>query len=329
MTPIGVFAYNRPRHLQLCLEAISRSQKYCGKEFAIHIFCDAPKKDADVEMCKATQEIAKNFGKAKVICREKNRGFANITEGISELCNTFGRAIVIEDDVLVAPDFLQFMDRALEKYEHEEKVFMISGFMYHGMENFEKESFFLRSTFIWGWATWARAWKHYDWNPKGWRALVDNPKERKLFDFYNSHPFSKCLEKTMTGKWNTWDAQWMCSHFQLGALTLYPSRSLVWNCGVGSGVHGKAIQNPDPHQSEREVYIHGNNSLEDFQKPKISANLALGKSFPDRIECNKKAMRSLAVIFLQERLRKNERKKWRLHLKQMMQKVFLRFVKSP
>jgi hypothetical protein len=327
--PIAVFAYKRPAHLQLCLEHLKRSMEACGRDFELFIFCDAPRKDEDRPGCSQVQEIAKKWPGAHAICREKNYGFRNITEGISTLCKSHGKAIAIEDDVLVHKDFLPFMLLSMERYENEAKVFMVSGFMYHGMENYEREAFFLRSPFIWGWGVWERSWRHFEWKPEGWKEFLEDKKEKSLFDFYGSIPFSKNLEKTLTGRWNTWDAQWMFCHFKQGGLALYPSRSLVWNCGVGGGVHGSAEKDQDPLLCDREGYLHGNLSLEDFQQQKISQNLLLGKSFPVCVECDKRAMRKLAIIFLKERLRKGERKKWRLRFKLLLQALLLPFTKSP
>lgn len=320
--PIALFAYKRPNHLKLCLEAIGRAEEFCNRKFPLTIYCDAPCKEEDRKEVEATIAVAKSSGRV-VICREKNLGFRNITEGIQELCDKHSNVIVIEDDVIIAPDFLAFMLASMEAYENDERVFMISGFMYHGMENYEKESFFLRSPFIWGWATWKRAWRHFTWEPEGWQTFLKNKKEKSEFDFYGSHPFSKGLEKTMTGRWNTWDAQWMFSHFSQGGLALYPSKSLVWNCGVGGGFHGSSKLDADPLSSKREFYLHGNYSIEDFQKPRVSKHLLLGKSFPISVECDKKAMHHLALIFLKERLQTGERKKWRLLLKVFLLKISL------
>ena len=107
--PVAIFAYKRPAHLQLCLECIQRSIDACGISFEIYIFCDAPRQEEDRLECERVREVAKKFSCAQVILREKNHGFKNITEGISALCATHGKVIVIEDDVLVTEDFFSFM----------------------------------------------------------------------------------------------------------------------------------------------------------------------------------------------------------------------------
>jgi hypothetical protein len=319
--PIAFFAYNRPHHLKLALEAISRAEEYYGENFPKIIYCDAARKEEDVAAVEETRKVALNHPGAEVRLREKNYYFRNITEGISEQCRAHGKVIVIEDDVIVSPDFLTYMMNGFQKYEKNENVFMITGFMYAGMEKKLQKSFFLRSSFIWGWGVWERGWRHFDWNPQGWQDFVANKQEKRLFDFWGAVPFSKSLQKTMTGKWNAWDAQWMYTLYKAGGLALSPPRTLVWNCGVGGGDHG-LDKNQDPLHCQRERYVHGDLSIDDFKKPR-GGDLLLGKSLPDVVECDKRAMRSLAIIFLEERLRRGERKRWRLQLKRYIQKAIL------
>ena len=130
LPPIALFAYNRPHHLERCLEFIDRSQKCLNQPLPLYIFCDAPKNEHAFEATEKTQEVAKSHSSATVIVREENHGFNNIVNGITELCNKFDQVIVIEDDVLISPDFLPFMIKGLKEYAQNPKVFALSGYMY-------------------------------------------------------------------------------------------------------------------------------------------------------------------------------------------------------
>ncbi len=141
-SPIGVFAYNRPDHLKLCIEAIRRSQAHLEKPLPLYIYCDAACVHEDREKVEEVRRLALETKEAKVILRDCNHGFKNITEGISALCEEYGRVIVIEDDVIIAPDFLPFMTKALDYYEDKDQVFMISGFMYQNTQPYYPETFF-------------------------------------------------------------------------------------------------------------------------------------------------------------------------------------------
>jgi hypothetical protein len=321
MSPIGVFCYNRPRHLKLVLEALEASMKHLGQRLPLYIFCDGAKIEGDIKVQK-TRDVAKAHPHAQVILREKNYGFDNITDGISTLCQEYGKAIIIEDDVIVSPDFLPFMLAALERYEKDPKVFVISGFMYFQAQPQHPELFFLPQQFIWGWATWERAWKYYEKEPKGWQQTLANKKFKYLFDCLGSLKFSKMLEKTLTGQWNTWDIQWGFCQARAGGLTLFPSRSLVWNCGSGGGTHGNSSLDADPDLCLREGYIHGNLTREDFKKPRLSVPY----KWPDNVKADKKAMRTLALCFLKERLKKE--KKMTLYFQYFLNSFLAMFTQS-
>lgn len=322
LPPIAVFGHKRSAHLKAALEAIDASQRLLQEELPVYIFCDGAAKSAHEEGVEATREVARAYGKGRVIERERNYGFRNITEGISQLCDSYGTAIIIEDDVLISPDFLPFMCRALKTYADDKRVFMASGFMYFGAQPKEPQTFFLSSPFIWGWATWKRAWDHFEWECSGWEAFMQDKKQRYTYDCLGSIPFSKGLYKTLTGKWKAWGPRWMYANHKAGALTLYPYRSLAWNCGCGGGTHGDAARDSSPDLSEREYYIHGTMQRSDFYAPRLPVDVP----FPKRVEENAKGMRSLAITFLKERLRKEKKKRWRLYAKLLYHKCRLFFM---
>ena len=193
--------------------------------------------------------------------------------------------------------------------------------MYFGSQSPEPQTFFLSTPFIWGWATWKRAWDHFDWDCPGWEELMKDKKQRYRYDCLGSLPFSKGLYKTLTGKWKAWGPRWMYANFKANALILYPCRSLTWNCGCGGGTHGDAMRDSDPGLNEREFYIHGTMERKDFLKPRLPADFR----FPKSVQENKRGMRSLAITFLKERLRKEKKKRWRLYAKLLYQKCALLF----
>ncbi|MFZ0565920.1 MAG: hypothetical protein WAM28_07030 [Chlamydiales bacterium] len=327
LPPIGVFAHKRPAHLKRCLEAIVRSEGFLGKKLSITIFCDAAQEKRQQDAVEQTVEIARKFGRAELVVREKNYGFRNITEGISQLCDRSGRAIIIEDDCHIAPDFLPFMCNALERYQDDPRVFMISGFMYFGVQSNAQPTFFLNTPFIWGWGTWKRAWDKLDWDCTGWESFIQEKKNRYYLDCLGSYPFSKMLGKTLTGICNTWDARWMYTVAKEKGLTLYPHKSLVWNCGCGGGTHGKQELDMNPSLGERETYIHGDMARSEFDYPRLAPSVYLGKAFPRKVALDKRSLRYLAIVFLKQRLRRGERK--RLWLKFLWQKMALFFTKRP
>ena len=189
-SPILLFVYNRPEHARMAIESLQ--QNSLAKESELFIYSDAAQ---NKETQPAVDEVRRlihtvsGFAKITIIEREKNWGLAkSIIDGVTTRVKEYGRVIVLEDDLVVAPNFLKFMNDALEMYKDESKVGHIQA-----CEFFEDstlpDTFLIKWTGSWGWATWERAWDLF--NPDG-KALLRELEERKLtktFDFNNSYRF--------------------------------------------------------------------------------------------------------------------------------------------
>ncbi|MBT3393544.1 MAG: hypothetical protein HN411_00325 [Waddliaceae bacterium] len=303
-TPIAVFCYNRPQHLHVALEALKRCEGY--HECPLYIYCDVPRNDEDVVAAAATQAVAQAWTElygGTVVVREENFHYRNITEGITEMCDKYGYVIVVEDDIVVAPDFITYMRRNLEHYKEEDKVMLISGFMFPHVHPPEPSTFFLPSAFIWGWATWKRAWKHYSWKPDGMEEFLKDQKRRYSFDYNGRYPFSRMLKRVSSKAENpyTWDIQWSFTVFDRGCVGLYPSQSLVWNSGLACGVHGNA---QIPSFDGRDILYHGMLDIEDFEKPRLPTSWTL----PDDIVVDEKAYQRISDNFKKIKRRKNRKR---------------------
>lgn len=296
--PIAVFAYNRPQHLKVTLEALKRCEGY--SKHPLYIFCDAPVKSDDLLLSEATRAVAHtwtNLHGGEVILRPKNFHFRNITEGITALCETHGSVIVVEDDIVVSPDFLKFMQRGLDTYRDEERVYLISGYTYPGSQPPVPTSFFLSFALIWGWATWKRAWQHYDWKPKGIDRLFRDSKMKERFDFKRGYNYSNVLKRAVSDEKVTWDIQWSFTVFRDQALMLCPSRSLVWNSGIGCGVHGHQFS--EPSLEGRDRMAHGCEKREDYLEPRLPR----GFVFPKEIKASEQAYLNLCRFFRRHKSR--------------------------
>jgi hypothetical protein len=100
------------------------------------------------------------------------------------------------------------------------------------------DAFFMPLTSTWGWATWQRAWKIFDWNATGSEEMLRNARERKRFDLDGAYPYSLMLENRLAGENDSWGILWCWAVFKAGGLVLHPRESLVWNGGFdGTGTH--------------------------------------------------------------------------------------------
>ncbi len=238
--PIALFAYRRPAHLAQTLRALRQNPEASRTE--LFVFSDHYKSAADAAAVAAVRDALsylEGFAAAHVVLRETNYGLArNITEGISAVLSDRPNVIVVEDDIVVTPYFLRFMNDALRFYRDAPRVGSISGYCYPVAENLPK-TYFIRGSDCWGWATWRDRWAFY--NPDS-RALLAELEARKLlsaFDFDGAMSFSQMLKDQIDGKNDSWAVRWHASCYLRDLLILYPGRALARNIGIdGSGTHG-------------------------------------------------------------------------------------------
>lgn len=240
LAPIALFVYNRPDHTRRTLKFLQAN--YLAEESRLYIFADAAKNLAEEENVNQVLEIIKStegFKNIKIIQQKKNLGLAqSIINGVNELIDTYGKVIVFEDDLLSSPYTLQYFNEALDKYQDEEKLMHISAYMYPLAKADElPETFIYRAVHSWGWATWKRAWDHFNPNIDDLIAKFDKQKINE-FSIQGKMNFWKQIKDFKAGKNNSWAIRWYASVFLSGGLSLNPSKSLIHNIGHdGSGIH--------------------------------------------------------------------------------------------
>jgi hypothetical protein len=239
-TPIALFVYNRPEHAQVALESLSRCERL--DECSLRIYCDAPKNEADDKGVAAARQVAHEWAErlgGEVVERERNLGLArSIVSGVTDLCGSHGRVIVLEDDFALSPSFVDYMLQALDRYAQEPNVYQISGYMFPVKHGPGPDAFFLPLTTTWGWATWARAWRVFDWDAADALTKLSDPKLRHSFDLDGSYPYSAMLEQRLRNENDSWGILFWWAVFKAGGLALHPRESLVWVGGFDqSGTH--------------------------------------------------------------------------------------------
>jgi len=239
-TPVALFVYNRPAHARTVLESLWRCRRV--DECAVRIYCDGAKRPEHLAGVEATREVAREWAtrlNAEMIEGESNLGLArSIVSGVTELCDEFGRVIVIEDDFCLSPSFLDYMISALDRYADDTNVYQVSGYMYSIRHAPKPDAFFLPLTTTWGWATWSRAWRIFEWNPAGAEETLRDPEVRRRFDLNNAYPYAEMLERKLRGEIDSWGILFWWAVFKENGLVLHPRKSLVWNGGFDeSGTH--------------------------------------------------------------------------------------------
>jgi hypothetical protein len=243
--PVVLFAYRRPDHLRRALDSLAANPG--ADRTALSIYCDGAKSEIDREAVERVREIAlgmqgsSEFDSVRVIERDHNIGLAaSVISGVTQILEDHESVIVMEDDLVVSPDFLEYMNQALELYVNNEEVISIHGFMY-SVPPVLPQTVFLRGADCWGWATWRRGWEIFEPDSAKLLRGLDKSPDRAEFDFNGAFPYRQMLKDQADGTIDSWAIRWYASAFLANKLTLYPGQSLVENIGQeGSGTHSES-----------------------------------------------------------------------------------------
>ncbi len=210
------------------------------------MFGDGPKTTEQAPAVEEARAVARAMlgDRADHRFQDSKRGLAySMIADVSELTERFGQVIVIEDHLVLAPQFLNFINSTLDHYRDDEEVMQVSGFMFDVPELRERrEAVVLPMTTSWGWGIWHRAWKKFDATASSWPAIRANAAERRRFDLDGCYDYAEMMERQAIGRSDSWAIRWYLSVFSHKGLVIYPPSSLVANTGMdGSGSHGRGI----------------------------------------------------------------------------------------
>ncbi len=300
--PIALFTYNRADHTQRAVESLLKNAE--AKFSDLFIFSDGPKapeKKAGVEENRKYIHTISGFKSISIVEREKNWGLANsLIAGITEVINKYGKVIVVEDDLILSPYFLQFMNEGLEKYKDDDRVGTITGFV-PPIKDKLPETFFLKYFQCWGWATWKRAWDLLETDA---RPLLKGLRFKKTkFDVGGGVGNYGNLYCQKVGLVDSWYLRYYASLFLKDKLSLYPGRSMVTNDGLdGTGTHCgvdlvKAFLSDNSHAP---IILRNIDVKEDVQSYKVFKSYFLSqlpsKSFKSEFSRFKSFIRRLFFI---------------------------------
>lgn len=274
LAPILLFTYKRLDTLKQTVAALQ--QNYEAGESELIIFSDAAKTPVDEAEINKVRDYIRGIDGFKSICiyeAEKNKGLANsIIDGVTKVISEYGKAIVLEDDLIATPNFLSFMNDGLNKYETETSVFSISGYSFNLQppENYTETGYFLNRGWSWGWATWADRWKNVDWAVKDYASFIKDADQKKRFSQGGSD-LTDMLQRQMNGKMDSWAIRWFYHQFKVAGLTYYPLYSKIFNIGFGenathtTGSNRRYIPRLDKSFSQDFIYPKNAVSTKHFQ----------------------------------------------------------------
>jgi hypothetical protein len=236
-TPVSFIIFNRPDTTIRVFEQIR-----AARPPKLLVISDGPRsaKQGEAEKVALSRaiidrvdwkcEVLKNYSETNLGCRNR------VSSGISWVFEQVDRAIILEDDCLPHPSFFDFCQAMLDRYADDPKVMHISGDNFQPQRRTQNSYYFSKYTHIWGWASWRRAWKHYDVNlPDFSDGRGDATLRRTFTDPVERFYWRSILHRVYAGEVDTWDYQWAYACWRAGGLAVAPEVNLVSNIGFGAG----------------------------------------------------------------------------------------------
>lgn len=235
--PVLIIAFNRPKITE---NLIKELKKIKPKE--IFFAVDGPRKNnkEDKIKVKETQEVIKNIDwpcKVKKLIRTENKGCKyGPAEAIDWLFKNVDKGIILEDDCLPNKSFFKFCEQLLEKYKDDERIMHISGTNYNRNWKSNLDSYyFSKYPFIWGWATWRRAWNKYDIEMKNYEIFKKETYLKQIFpNKLEAMTIKKGFKTVYKTNFTAWDHQWLYTVISNNGLSIVPNENLITNIGMGA-----------------------------------------------------------------------------------------------
>jgi len=235
-TPVALFVFNRPQTTARVFTAIAHA-----RPSNLLIIADGPRPGrGDDDLCAQTRQIVQridwpcqvstHFATVNLGCRER------ISSGLTWVFEHVESAIVLEDDCLPHPSFFRFCDELLVRHSEHPQVMHICGSNYLPSATPPTASYyFSKYAYIWGWATWRRAWRHYDLSMSRWELAAFWAERFSGSTELEKRYWQSTWRGVARGRYDTWDVQWVLSCIAQGGLSVVPGVNLVSNIGGGPG----------------------------------------------------------------------------------------------
>ena len=294
---VALLIFNRPDTTARVFEAIAKA-----KPSKLLVVADGPRPDrlGETDKCAQTRaiinrvdwdcEVITNFSPINLGCKKR------VASGLDWIFEKVEEAIILEDDCLPEHSFFRFCDEMLERYRLNERVGMVSGGnLQFGQSRGNASYYFSRYTHIWGWATWRRAWKHYDRDMALWPSFRDEGWLDRVFASQGERDYWKnSFQWVYDGKLDTWDCSWTFAAITHGMLQVVPNVNLISNIGFGPeaththvvGIHANMPTQPIVFPMEHPKFV-----LADEAADRYISNNQIAPSFVMR------QMRRLRRIF--------------------------------
>ncbi|MGH8046074.1 MAG: glycosyltransferase family 2 protein, partial [Chthoniobacterales bacterium] len=236
--PVVFLVFNRPELTARVFERIRAAQPQ-----TLLIVSDGPRPDQPDDNTKVAAvrsllaagidwpcDVRRNYADHNLGCASR------VSSGITWAFEQVEEAIILEDDCLPHPSFFHFCDEMLARYRDSERVMHIGGTNLAAarMRPPAAGYWFSRHSWVWGWATWRRAWQSYDFPMAAWESRLQT-LEQSYASPWERRYWMPTLDRTRRElkKANTWDYSWHFTCRSLGGLAILSARNLIENIGFG------------------------------------------------------------------------------------------------
>ena len=249
-SPVALFVYNRADNTRHTLEALMANT--LAPQTEVYVFSDGGRDDASWALVGEVRRLLREV-EARVHATHALRALhiierpvnyyleRNVIEGIAYVLERHPTIIVLEDDIVTSPYFLDYMNTAFDIYRDEPRVMHVSGFtrVVRGAESIVGNTYFTRFMAGWGWGTWADRWhkhfRHYTSRAEALSGLT--PADISTIEYGGRFHCLQHLDHDPI----PWDVCWLIAIYRAEGLCLTPTQTLVRNIGLDAGTHFSAL----------------------------------------------------------------------------------------
>ncbi len=240
--PIFILTLCRYEHFKKCVESLAKNSY--AKDSELYIALDYPLKDSHWDGYNKILKYVDNiegFESVIIIKREKNFGaILNSREGKKALFEKYDRIIVSEDDNEFSPNFLEYINKGLEKFENDKRIVGICGhcYLFKVPLDYSCNYYYLKGFSAWGYGMWRDRAKTFIYKPNQLKEVVKNKSLLKQIKLYYPRFYSGILSYIIRNKDMVGDGAIAIDMVKDNTYCLYPTISKVRNHGHdGSGIH--------------------------------------------------------------------------------------------
>lgn len=236
--PVLLMGFNRPENTKKVIESIRQA-----KPTRVYVSCDGPRegRQDDAEKVTAVKEVVRQgidwecelftrYSEVNLSC-----GVA-VSSAINWFFENEEMGIVLEDDIYLEPSFYWFAQQMLQQYLHDDRVMMIAALnVLNGWHTEEQDYHFALYGGCWGWATWRRAWKYFDFSMEKWTDPLIRARVREhMGEDFQYAVRAPVYDKLVDSIGHGWDYAWTFARLINNGLTIVPAKNTVTNLGFGA-----------------------------------------------------------------------------------------------